>query len=386
MPHSNWSFPTSVRFGAGRVDEVAEACTAAGIVRPLVITDPGMVELRAIAAVTGTLTAAGVEHGLFADVHPNPVGNDVEAGIEVFRRGGHDGIVAIGGGSALDVGKIVAFQAGQRRPVWDFEDIGDNWTLADATTIAPVVAVPTTAGTGSEVGRAGVVIDEERGRKVIVFHPRMLPSEVICDPELTVGLPATLTVGTGIDALSHSLEALCAPGYHPMADGIALEGCRLVIEHLPRVIADPADIDSRGHMMAAAVMGAVAFQKGLGGIHALSHPISVRFGTHHGMTNAVLMPYVLTANRDAAAEPVERLARHVGIPGGFDGFLDHVVELRASTGVPHTLLELGVDPAARDGVAADSLAEPPAAGNPRPFTLELASSIFDAACSGRIEP
>ena len=259
---------------------------------------------------------------VFSSIRPNPVGANVDDGVEAFRSGDHDGVIAVGGGSALDCGKLIAFQAGQARPLWDFEDIGDQWTRADADSIAPVIAVPTTAGTGSEVGRAGVVIDEATHRKVIIFHPKMMPVAVLCDPELTVGLPTVLTVGTGMDALSHSLEALCAPSYHPMAHGIGLEGCRLVLEHLPRVVRDPGDLESRTQMMAAAAMGAVAFQKGLGGMHALAHPIGAVFDTHHGMTNAVLMPYVLTANRDAIDGTITRLAAYLDLPGGTDGFIE----------------------------------------------------------------
>ena len=319
---------------------------------------------------------------MFCDIKPNPVGANVDAGVDVFRSGGHDGVVAVGGGSALDCGKVIAFQAGQSRSMWDFEDVGDNWKLADSDAIAPIIAVPTTAGTGSEVGRAGVVIDEDSKRKVIIFHPAMLPVAVLCDPELTVGLPRNLTVGTGMDALSHSLEALCAPGYHPMAHGIGLEGCRLVLEHLPRVIADPENIESRTQMMAAAAMGAVAFQKGLGGMHALAHPIGAMFDTHHGMTNAVLMPYVLVANRRAIEETIASVAAHVGIAGGFDGFVDGIVGLRSDLGVPHRLVDLGVDPSRVAEIAAAAAIDPSASGNPRPFTAELAGDVFTDACDG----
>ncbi len=384
MTAANWSFPTAIRFGAGRVAETAEACESAGMRRPLVVTDPGMADLPLLATLRDHLDAAGVSHGVFTDLRPNPLGADVAAGVIAFRAGDHDGVIAFGGGSALDVGKLVAFMAGQSRPLWYFEDVGDNWTRADTDAIAPVIAVPTTAGTGSEVGRAGVVINETECRKFVAFHPGMLAKVVICDPELTIGLPPVLTVGTGIDAFSHCLEALCAPGYHPMADGIAIEGCRLVIEHLPRVVADPTDIESRGHMMSAAAMGAVAFQKGLGAIHAISHPVSVRWHTHHGMTNAVLMPYVLEANADHIADRLDRLAAYAGISGGASGLHAHVLGWRDSLAVPHTLVELGADPAAAADVAADAVKEPPAAGNPRELTEELAAAIYTAACEGAL--
>jgi alcohol dehydrogenase class IV len=379
---ADWGYPTPIRFGAGRVDELGDACRAAGIERPLIVTDPGLAALPVIDTVRRALDLPG--HAIFHDLKPNPVGRDVDAGVAAFRTGDHDGVVAVGGGSALDVGKVIAFMTGQTRPLWDFEDVGDNWTRADADAIAPVITVPTTAGTGSEVGRAGVVIDEDAHRKVIVFHPAMLPRAVICDPELTVGLPRMLTVGTGLDALSHSLEAICAPSFHPMSHGIGIEGCRLVLEHLPVVVDDPGNIESRGQMLVAAAMGAVAFQKGLGGMHALSHPIGARFDTHHGMTNAVVMPYVLEANRAAIESTVERLADYCGITGGFDGFLSHILATRTDMDVPHTLVDLGVDPAAADTITAAAVEDPSAARNPVPFDRPFAEAVFTAACEGAL--
>ncbi len=383
VPSASWSFPTNIRIAAGSISELAATCASAGVERPLIVTDPGLAELPALDAVQASF-ARPVP--VFSAIQPNPVGANVDAGVEAFRSGGHDGVVAVGGGSALDCGKLIAFQAGQTRPLWDFEDIGDYWTRADPDAIAPVIAVPTTAGTGSEVGRAGVVIDERSSRKVIVFHPKMLPVAVVCDPELTVGLPEVLTVGTGMDALSHSLEALCAPSYHPMAHGIGLEGCRLVLEHLPRVVTDPADLGSRTEMMSAATMGAVAFQKGLGGMHALAHPIGAVFNTHHGMTNAVLMPYVLRANQAGVDAVVGRLADYVGVGGGFDGFLEHILALRADLGVPHRLTDLGVDPDAVDRIAAAAAVDPSAGTNPIPFTEALAAEVFGNACTGSEGP
>ena len=377
---ADWGYPTPIRFGAGRIGELADACRSAGIERPLIVTDPGLAALPVIDTVRSALDLLG--HATFHDLKPNPVGRDVDAGVAAYRAGDHDGVVAVGGGSALDVGKVIAFMAGQTRPMWDFEDVGDNWTRADAAAIAPIITVPTTAGTGSEVGRAGVVIDEATHRKVIVFHPAMLPRAVICDPELTIGLPRMLTVGTGIDALSHSLEAICAPSFHPMSQGIGMEGCRLVLEHLPVVVDDPGNIESRGQMLVAAAMGAVAFQKGLGGMHALSHPIGARFDTHHGMTNAVVMPYVLEANRAAIESTVERLAAYCGITGGFDGFLAHILETRTAMDVPHTLVDLDIDPAAVDGITAAAVEDPSAGGNPLPFDRPFAEAVFTAACEG----
>jgi len=381
-PSANWSYPTAIRFGAGRISELADACAEAGITNPLVVTDPGMVGLPMFKSIHQALSDNGIGHRLFRDVQPNPVEANVNEGVASYREGDHDGVIAVGGGSALDVGKTIALMVGQSRPVWDFEDVGTNWTRADAAAIPPIIAVPTTAGTGSEVGRAGVVIDESTHRKVIVFHPKMLPTVVICDPELTVGLPKVLTVGTGIDALSHSLESLCARGYHPMSHGIGLEGARLVLENLPKVVADPTDVGARGHMMSAAAMGAVAFQKGLGGMHALAHPIGAVFNTHHGMTNAVVMPYVLIANRPIIEPVIESLAAYVGVAGGFDGFVDHILTMRDSMGVPHTLVDLGVDADATEAISAAAVTDPSAGGNPVDFTHEFAARIFDAACSG----
>jgi alcohol dehydrogenase len=377
-----WSFPTALRLAAGCVAELAETCEYHGIARPLIVTDPGFARLPAFDAVQSSFDRPAP---VFSAIRPNPVGANIDDGVEVFRSGGHDGVIAVGGGSALDCGKLIAFQAGQTRPLWDFEDIADHWTRADSQAIAPVIAVPTTAGTGSEVGRAGVVIDEHAHRKVIIFHPKMMPVAVLCDPELTVGLPTTLTVGTGMDALSHSLEALCAPSYHPMAHGIGLEGCRLVLEHLPRVVRDPADLESRTHMMAAASMGAVAFQKGLGGMHALAHPIGAVFDTHHGMTNAVLMPFVLAANRPAIDATLTRLAAYVDVAGGPDGFIDHVRSLRDELAVPDRLTDLGVDVRRVDEIAAAAAVDPAASGNPVHFTEALAAEVFVNACDGTHE-
>ena len=384
MVHATWSYPTSIRSGVGRVAEIGEACGDAGMTNPLIVTDPGLVDLAPIAALRTALTEASIESGLFADLRPNPIGRDIEAGVAAFTAGGHNGVIAVGGGSALDVGKVIAFHAGQTRPLWDFEDIGDWWTRADADAIAPVIAVPTTAGTGSEVGRAGVVINEVSRRKVIIFHPGMLPVTVIADPELTVGLPRVLTVGTGLDALSHSLEAICSPGHHPMSHGIGMEGCRLVFEHLPTAASTPTDLEARGQLLTAAAMGAVAFQKGLGAMHALAHPIGAHFDTHHGMTNAVVMPYVLVANRSAIEPTIERLGAYTGIGASFDAVLDHIVGLRAELDVPETLVGLGVDPAAVDTIAAAAVEDPSAGTNPIPIDRDFAAEVFAAACDGRL--
>lgn len=382
---ANWSYPTAIRFGPGRIGELAEACKVAGIARPLLVTDAGLAKLDITAQAMTLLDDAGLSPALYCDVQPNPVERNVLDGVAVLRAGSHDGVVAFGGGSGLDTGKLIAFMAGQTRPIWDFEDIGDWWTRADPNGIVPIVAVPTTAGTGSEVGRAGVATDEATHTKKVIFHPKMMPQVVICDPELTVGMPPAITAGTGMDAFAHCLEAYCSPGYHPMADGIAVEGLRLVFENLPKAYVDGADIEARAHMMSAAAMGATAFQKGLGAIHALSHPVGALCDTHHGMTNAVFLPYVLAFNRPAIAERIARLAAYLGFDGGFDGFQQAVLDLRKAIGVPHTLVGLGVDDSRIELIADMAIVDPTAGGNPVPLTRDAAKRLFESALSGYLE-
>ncbi|MGE0500723.1 MAG: iron-containing alcohol dehydrogenase [Rhizobiaceae bacterium] len=383
---SKWNYPTTVRFGAGRIAELADALAAAGISKPLFVTDPGLAKLPVVASTLKLLESAKVPHSVFSDVKPNPVESNLTAGIEVFKKGRHDGVIAFGGGSALDLGKLIAFQAGQTRPVWDFEDVGDWWTRADSSKIAPIVAVPTTAGTGSEVGRAAVITHEASHTKKVIFHPRMLPAIVIADPQLTVGMPPFITAGTGMDALAHCLEAYCAPGYHPMADGIAVEGVRLVFENLPKAFANPKDLTARAHMMSAAAMGATAFQKGLGAIHSLSHPIGALYDTHHGMTNAVFMPYVLAFNRDAVEERIVRLAAYCGIRGGFGGFARAVLKLRKELKAPDTLpgliKGLSMDGKRKALIADMAIVDPTAGGNPVKLTRKAALGLLEAALAG----
>ena len=381
---ANWNYPTAVRFGAGRISELPEALKAAGISRPLLVTDAGLAGLPVTQRVLDILKDAGVETAMFSDVKPNPVSANVAAGIQVLRAGGHDGVIAFGGGSGLDTAKVIAFMAGQTRPMWDFEDIGDWWTRADPAGIFPIVAVPTTAGTGSEVGRAGVITDETTHTKKVIFHPLMMPKVVICDPELTVGMPRFITIGTGFDALAHCLEAYCAPGYHPLADGIAAEGVRLALDNLPKVAANPNDIEARGHMMSAAAMGATAFQKGLGAIHSLSHPVGSLYDTHHGMTNAVFMPFVLAVNRDAISTRIERLAAYCGLTPTFEAFLEAILELRSRLDVPPTLMDFNVPGDQRDLIAEKAIVDPTASGNPIELTKELALEIFDRAMNGTV--
>lgn len=380
----NWNYPTQLRFGAGRISELARACRSVGMSKPLIVTDPGIARLPMIAEAVAANEADGLPTAVFSDVRPNPTGANVEAGLKVYRDGGHDGVVAWGGGSGLDAGKAVALMAGQSLPIWDFEDIGDNWKRVDPDGVAPIIAVPTTAGTGSETGRASVILDEAAHVKRIVFHPKMLPAIVISDPELTVGLPAHITAATGMDALAHCFEAFCAPGFHPMADGIALEGMRLVKEWLPKAVADGTDIEARSNMLAAASMGSTAFQKGLGGIHALSHPVGALYDTHHGLTNAVFHPYVMAWNMPAIEERMVRLAAYLGLAGGAPGVMDWVLALRESFNMPHTIAGLGVETAKIGQIAEMALADPSNGGNPVEMTVAGYAAILENAMEGRL--
>ena len=377
----NWNYPTTIWAGPGRIAELAAACARAGITRPLVVTDEGLIAAPMIRNALGALKDAA----LFGAVRGNPAASHVEAGLAAYRRGRHDGVVAFGGGSALDAGKVVAVMSGQTRHLWDFEDIGDWWTRADPAGIAPVVAVPTTAGTGSEVGRAGVILNEETHQKKIIFHPLMMPRVVISDPELTVGLPRGVTAATGMDAFVHCFEAFCAPGFHPLADGVALEGMRIIHRFLPRACADGTDIEARGQMMAAASMGATAFQKGLGGVHAIAHPVGSWFNTHHGLTNAVVLPYVMAFNRPAIAEKADVIARVLDLPArGFGGLLDWVLQLRGELGIPHSLAEIGVSVDKADIIGREAAIDPSAGGNPLALDAAILERIFLAAVEGKL--
>lgn len=378
----DWSYPTRIRFGPGRITELPAACRALGIERPLVVTDPALAQHAIGRRLVEIARDAGLAVAVFADVRANPVDGNVAAGVEAYKAGGHDGVIAFGGGSGLDAAKTVALMAGQTRPLFDLRDEGDNWTRADAAGIAPVVAIPTTAGTGSEVGRASVVTNGATHEKVIVFHPRMLPGEVILDPELTLGLPPALTAWTGLDALSHSLEALCAPGWHPMADGIALEAIRLIHGWLETAVDDGSDLAARAHMLAAASMGAVAFQKGLGAMHAMAHPIGGLLDAHHGLTIAVVMPYVLKRNLSAVEEQLERVARILRVEGGAAEALDWITGLRRSFEIPETLDALGVLPEHLPLLAERAAVDPTTATNPIALTEGDYHDLFRAALSG----
>ncbi|MEM7056171.1 MAG: iron-containing alcohol dehydrogenase [Pseudomonadota bacterium] len=377
---ANWSYPTAIRFGPGRISELAEAAAAAGIAKPLLITDRGLADLPIAQQALDLMEAAGLGRAIFADVDQDPNELNLAAGVEVFKSGGHDGVIAFGGGSGLDLAKMVAFMADQTRPVWDFEDIGDWWTRADADAIYPNIAIPTTAGTGSEVGRASVITNSETKMKKIIFHPKVLPSVVICDPELTVSMPPAITAGTGMDAFAHCLEAFCSPHYHPMSQGIALEGMRLVKDNLPIAYATPGDLTARAHMMSAAMMGATAFQKGLGAIHSISHPIGAHHHTHHGTTNAVVIQSVLGFNRPAIEDRLATAAAYLGIDGGFEGFYGFVGDLNRTLNIPVDMAALGVENPDIDVLLEGALADPSCGGNPVPMTAEnvrpLITSLF----------
>lgn len=380
---ANWNFPTTVWHGPGRIAELAEALAHAGVSRPLLVTDAGLRDSAMIARALAQLEAAGLAAPLFSDVKGNPTGANVDAGLIAYREHKCDGVVAMGGGSALDVGKCIAFMSGQTRPLWEFEDVGDWWTRADPLGIASIVAIPTTAGTGSEVGRAAVVTDEASREKKIIFHPLMLPAIVISDPELTVGLPPKLTAWTGMDALAHCMEAYCAPGFHPMADGIAVEGMKLIKAFLPRAVEDGGDIEARSRMLAAASMGATAFQKGLGAVHSISHPVGAIYDTHHGLTNGVVLPYVLSYNRSAIGGRMDDLAHALRLPGrGLPAILDWLIGMRSQLYVPNTLADLGVEEGRIDDLAEKAQRDPSTGGNPVPMTVAGFKSLIGAAIRG----
>jgi alcohol dehydrogenase class IV len=381
----NWNYPTSIRFGAGRIKELSDACKSVGMKNPLLITDPGLAALPMVNNAIARNNANGLPTGLFSNVKPNPVSKNVDDGVKAYLAGGHDGVIAWGGGSGVDAAKAVALMVGQTGSIWDFEDVGDNWTRVNADGVAPIVAVPTTSGTGSEVGRASVIANEETHTKKVIFHPTMLPQVVICDPELVTGLPPALTAYTGMDALVHCFEAYCAPGYHPMAEGIALEGMRLVQQWLPAAVKDGSDIEARTHMMSAAAMGATAFQKGLGAVHSLSHPVGSIYDTHHGLTNAVFMPYVMSFNRPAIEGQMDLLARYLNLPGsGFSAVMDWVLELRQTFNIANTPVDLGVEENRLYELSEMAANDPTAGGNPIPVGTNEMKVMYQAAMAGRL--
>ncbi len=384
IPDRNFNYPTSIKFGAGRIRELAEHCAAHGIKRPLFVTDPGLAAMPMVQAIVADAKRAGLGIAMFTDVRPNPVAANIEAGIKAYKAGRHDGVVAFGGGSGLDVGKMVALMHGQTISMFELEDVGDWWTRADASKIAPIIAVPTTAGTGSEVGRAGVITHPITHEKKIIFHPAIMPKVAILDPELTIGLPPKLTAATGMDALAHNLEAYCVPAYHPLAAGVALEGMRLIKENLARAVKKGSDIDARGNMLVASAMGATAFQRGLGAIHAISHPFGGLYDAHHGLLNGIVMPYVVKANRRKIEKDIERAAAYLGIKGGFDGFLKWILALRKEIGIPHSLSEIGIDTKRLDEVAEMALRDPNTGGNPIIFTVKQYKTLAKRCVTGEL--
>jgi alcohol dehydrogenase class IV len=382
IPNRNINFPTAIRFGAGRIKELAELCAANGIRRPLFVTDPGLAQMPMVKAILDDLKSAGLGVALFSDVRPNPVEANVHAGIKAYKAGNHDGVIAFGGGSGLDIGKLIALMHGQTISVFDLEDIGDWWTRADAGKISPIIAVPTTAGTGSEVGRAGVVTHPETHEKKIIFHPAIMPKVALLDPELSAGLPPKLTAATGMDALAHCLEAYCAPFYHPLAKGVALEGMALVKDNLAKAVKKGKDLDARGNMLIASSMGATAFQRGLGAIHALSHPFGGLYDAHHGLLNGIVMPYVLKANRKKIEKDIERAAAYLGIKGGFKGFLKWILALRREIGIPHKLADIGIDTKRLGEVAKMAIKDPSAGGNPIQFSEKQYKALAKKCVTG----
>ncbi len=380
--NANWNYPTAVRTGAGRINELAAVCRELKLQAPLLVTDPGLAGLPMVTDAIAQCQQAGLDIGLFSDIKPNPTGSNVDDGIAVYQQGKHDGIIAFGGGSGLDAGKAVAVAASQNCSLWDLEDVGDNWLNADADKIPPIIGVPTTAGTGSEVGRASVIVNEDEHKKTIIFHPKMLPAVVILDPELTVGLPAGLTAATGMDALSHNLEAYSSPGYHPMAEGIAVEGIRLIKEYLPAAVANGANIEARTQMIVASSMGATAFQRGLGAMHALAHPLGAIYDAHHGMLNAILMPYVLKANYSAIKDRIPRLARYLDLDPSFDAFLNWVLSIREEIGIHHQLSAIIPEDSRLTEIGEMAVVDPSAGTNPILHDAKAYAEIARSAYNG----
>jgi len=380
--NANWNYPTAMRTGAGRINELPAACTEMSMKAPLLITDPGLAGLPMVSDIVANCQQAGLAIAVFSDIKPNPTGTNVENGIAAYLAGNHDGVIAFGGGSGLDAAKAVAVAANQTCSLWDLEDIGDNWLNADPDKIPPIIGVPTTSGTGSEVGRASVIINEAEHKKAIIFHPKMLPGLVILDPELTVGLPAGLTAATGMDALSHNLEAFCSPGYHPMAEGIAIEGIRLIKEFLPTAVADGSNIEARTQMIVASAMGATAFQRGLGAMHALAHPLGAIYDAHHGMLNAILMPYVLKANQSVIEERISRLARYLDLDPSFDAFMDWILTLRKDVGIHHKLSAIIPDDSRLSEIGEMAVLDGAAGTNPILYDAQTYAKIASNAFHG----
>ena len=380
MQNMNWNYPTNVWFGVDRSKEIQKACNTLGIKNPLIVTDPGLLQTSIIDEINSGLSS---NTQIYSDVQGNPTGLNVTNGVKVFLEGNHDGVIAIGGGSGMDAGKGIAFLAHQSRPLWDFEDIGDWWTRADSTVIKPIIAIPTTAGTGSEVGRAAVFLNEENHKKKIIFHPKMLPQIAILDPSLTLNLPKSITAGTGMDALAHCIEAYSSPFYHPMAEGTALEGLRLVKENIQEVYHNGNNVEARSHMLVASMMGAAAFQKGLGAIHSVTHPVNSLYKTHHGTTNGTVMPFVLNYNRSTIEEKFTRLANFLDIKNGFEGIVDWIIELKKEMEIPETLKDMGVNEGDEIKLAPLAQEDPSTGANPLEMTVERFQELILNCIAGK---
>ncbi|PCI72342.1 MAG: alcohol dehydrogenase [Gammaproteobacteria bacterium] len=383
--YANWNYPTNVRQGLGRISKLPQYCKELGMKAPLLMTDPGLVNLPIIINAHANCIEQGLRCEIFSEVVSNPTDKNVNEGAAAYHAGNHDGVIAFGGGSAIDAAKAIALLVGQEGALWEYEDVGSNWRKIDGDKMAPVIAVPTTSGTGSEVGRASVITDPVTHVKRIIFHPNMMPAIVILDAELTVGLPEKLTAATGMDAFSHALEAFCANYYHPMAEGIAIEAIRLIKLYLPRATVDGSDLEARAQVMVASTMGATAFQRGLGGMHALAHSLGALYNSHHGLLNAILMPYVLKANRDEIEERIARLARYLELDDPtFDGFLNWVVALREQLGIPHSLSAVDIDTEQAEKVGEMAVKDSCAGGNPIQFNASQYREIFVSAVEGNL--
>ena len=384
--NSNWNYPTTIWVGEERIKDLYLACNQLKIKKPLFVTDNDLAQSQMVKEIIKDLNQKFLSINIFSNVKSNPVGSNVSEGVEAYKKGNHDGVIAFGGGSGLDVGKAVAFMSVQSRPIWDFEDIGDYWTRANSDGIAPIIAVPTTAGTGSETGRASAIVNEQTGVKKIIFHPKILPSIVILDPVLTVGLPPKLTAATGMDALAHNLEAFCAPGFHPMADGIALEGMNLIKKWLIIAVKDGKNLEARSNMLVAASMGSTAFQKGLGAIHSLSHPVNSLFNVHHGLSNAIFMPYVLTYNKKEIEHKIIKLSKHLELKEKtFDCFLNWILELRIELKIPHKLSEVAkITTGDLDKLSLMALEDPSTSGNPKKLQLKDMKIMYEHSLNGEL--
>ena len=386
MQKTNWNYPTTMWVGQDRIKDLSIACRNLNINRPLLVTDKGLASSDIIQNSLSNLKQNSFEVILYSNVIGNPTGTNVNEGVGIYRKKNCDGVIAFGGGSGLDVGKAIAFMSGQDLPIWDFEDVGDNWKKAKSNSIAPIIAVPTTAGTGSETGRASVILNEETGVKKIIFHPKFLPSIVILDPLLTKSLPPDITAATGMDALAHNLEAYCAPGYHPMADGIALEGIRIINNWLLAAVEDGSNIEARMNMLTAASMGSTAFQKGLGAIHSLSHPVNALNNIHHGLSNAIFMPYVLTFNKNVIEKKIIKICEYLEFQNKtFDGFLNWTLNLRKKLKIPHKLTDvIEPDKIDIDRLSKMALDDPSTSGNPKKLSLEDMKIMYQHSITGEL--